>query len=133
MYVCIVVQRIRRASSTGAARSLPKNPKVNLAYRRPRNVYITRVSTSRVHVYTYITYLRLDLHIYIIYIRIYSTCVTCRRPPVQTGFSRSRRWSRVTEAASVASGPLTFSQFVLHYCSFVRCICNKNSVTCNVT
>lgn len=97
MYVCIVIQRIRRAASTGAARSLPKNPKVNLAHRWPRNVYITRVSTSRVHVYTYITYLRLDLHIciyiYFIYIRVYSTCVTCRRPPIQIGFSRSRCWS----------------------------------------
>lgn len=37
--MCIyVVQRIRRAASTGAARSLPKNPKVKPTFSRPRNV-----------------------------------------------------------------------------------------------
>lgn len=85
MYVCIVVQRIRRAASTGAARSLPKNPKVNLAYRGPRNVYhdyaFRRLVIHCVYIYIYITYLRIDLHIYI-YIRIYFH--VCRCPPVQT-------------------------------------------------
>lgn len=73
-----VVQRIRRAASTGAARSLPKNPKVKpTTLGRARNVC---VSTSLL---LYITYVTAYVYMYTyIYIHIYVSCITCERPVI---------------------------------------------------
>lgn len=60
--VCVyVVQRIRRAASTGAARSLPKNPKVKSIFETQKCfdvstslfLYITYATSARACVYVY--------------------------------------------------------------------------------
>lgn len=74
-----VVQRIRRAASTGAARSLPKNPKVKPTLETEKRFRSLSFYVFYIHTYMYIcmcVYMYVCIYVYIIHIHIYTLICT---------------------------------------------------------